>query len=100
MSKSKVIDFKTKKDYNDRLDKIVEKLEDFDKIVFGSMIELSTSDKWKEWSEDQKEGTIFTFEETMFENCPDKNVTKLLDLRKKLNSTIRELTQANIGYSK
>ena len=100
MSKSKVIDLKIKKDYSNRLYKIVEKLEDFDKILFGAMIELSTSDKWKEWSENQKEGTVFRFEEAMFENCPDKNVTELLDLRRKLNSTIRELTQANIGYSK
>lgn len=97
MSKSKVIDLNIKKDYNRKLDEIVEKLEDIDKVIFGSMIDLSTSDKWKEWSEKQKEGTIFEFNETMFENCPDKNVTKLLDLRRKLNSIIRELTQANNG---
>ncbi|MBI6121450.1 hypothetical protein [Salegentibacter maritimus] len=97
MDKSKVIDLNIKKDYNNKLDKIVEKLEDIDKVIFGFMIELSTSDKWKDWSENQKEGAVFTFEDTMFENCPDKNVTKLLELRRKLDSTIRELTQANNG---
>lgn len=100
MSKSKVIEFNVKKDYNKKLDNIVEKLEEIDKVIFGSMIELSTSDKWKEWLENQKEGTVFTFDEAMFENCPDKNVTELLDLRRKLNSTILELTQANNVYRK
>ena len=100
MSKSKVIELNIKKDYNKKLDNIVEKLEEIDKVIFGSMIELSTSDKWKEWSENQKEGTVFTFDEAMFENCPDKNVTELLDLRRKLNSTILELTQANNVYRK
>lgn len=100
MNKTKVIDLKVKTNYNNQLEKIVQKLENIDKLIFGFMIELSTSDKWKEWSENQKEGTIFTFEETMFENCPDKNVTTLLDLRKKLDSTILELTQANNDYRK
>ncbi|SDR71378.1 hypothetical protein [Christiangramia echinicola] len=100
MDKSKVIDLNIKNDYINKLDKIVEKLEDIDKVIFGSMIELSTSEKWKDWSENQKEGTVFTFEESMFENCPDKNVTELLDLRRKLNSTILELTQANNVYRK
>ena len=100
MNKSKVINLNIKKDYNRKLDKIVEKLEDIDKVIFGSMIELSTSDKWKDWSEKQKEGTVFEFNETMFENCPDINVAKLLDLRRKLDSTILELTQANNVYRK
>ncbi|MCG9972760.1 hypothetical protein [Christiangramia crocea] len=47
MSNSKVIDLKVKKGYSNRLDKIVDKLEAFDKVVFGSMIELTTSDKVK-----------------------------------------------------
>tara|TARA_R100000935_G_scaffold58100_1_gene93916 strand:+ start:653 stop:955 length:303 start_codon:yes stop_codon:yes gene_type:complete len=100
MSDRKVIDINNKKDYNDRLDKIITRLENIDKEIFGSMIELSTSDKWKEWSENQEAGTIITFEETMFENCADKNVLKLLELRRKLDSTILELTQANNVYRK
>jgi hypothetical protein len=100
MNKNKVIDLKIKTEYKNQLEDIVEKLEDIDKMIFGFMIELSTSDKWKEWSESQKEGTVFTFEESMFENCPDENVIKLLNLRRKLTSTILELTQANNGYRK
>lgn len=97
MSNKKVIDLHRNADYNKTLENVVEKLEDIDKEVFGLMIQLSTSDKWKDWSKKQTEGTVFTFEESMFENCHDKNVIKLLDLRRKVDSTICELTQANIG---
>ncbi len=89
---NKVIKLCDQDDYLKELKLIKEKLENFDKELFSSVIKLAILKEWKVWSEEQKAGTEFNFNEEMFENCQDQNITKLLNLRAKLDSTINELT--------
>lgn len=74
LSLTQVSDYeKTQVEIADYLDEQIEILEQY-------ITNLATQGKWKEWSDSQPVGAIFTFTEEMMRNTGDKNIDMLNEL--------------------
>jgi len=88
-SEGKIIPLETNQAYMNALKHNIDVLEQMESNIQLEMISLATSGKWKKWSDEQPDGTEFTFTEEMLRDTGDKNVDLLYELLDKMTE-IRE----------
>jgi len=94
---SKVIKFKTDyrltPEYRRELNLSVNKLDEFGNELIGLMINLATTGKWKEWSDNMQDGVKFEFSEEMLKDTGDENVNDLalmMDELSRINARLHD----------
>jgi hypothetical protein len=88
---SKIVDMHQHTEYQEKLAEVIESLNDIEGEINNCMIQLATSGKWKQWSDEQPIGTVFQFTEEMLLNTGDKNVDALVELIYKVIETRENL---------
>lgn len=76
----KIIDLHEQNEFQERLAKTRDYLAEVESGLHAEMVELALAGKWKDWSDEQKEGTVFTFTDEMLRNTGDKNIEALFSL--------------------
>ena len=83
----KIIKFDEKKDYIEYKNSATEMLRDLHAKLDEIAINLAAMGKWKEWNDNQPEGTIIGSDK-MFKDLDDKNVLAVLELKEQVLKTI------------
>ncbi len=78
-------------EYNKILAAIITKLKGLDGYILDSCLKLALSGEWKQWSDEQPVGTIFSFNEAMLRKTNDENINTLLHLADYIAALQREL---------
>lgn len=73
-------DYKAASDYKDQLKHNIEKLQEFESELLMLAVNTATCGKWKEWSDNIKEGDTFEFTEEMLKDSGDDNVNDIMML--------------------
>jgi ElaB/YqjD/DUF883 family membrane-anchored ribosome-binding protein len=94
---TKIIDINGYPKYQQALTTAVDFLVEADNIIDSYMVALATEGKWKQWSDEQPEGSVFTFTEEMLRNTGDENVDTLCELRDKLYDVLGKLRKNQSG---
>lgn len=76
----KVISLNDKREYTKEVAKITTLLGDMENELESHMFRLLTKGNWKEWLDNQPEGTTIQFTHEMFGNAGDENVHLLIEL--------------------
>ena len=91
-NKNNVVPFSIKNtEYEEEINKTKDILENIKTDIKDTMFSLATTGEWKEWSDTQPVGAIFTVTDEMLENTGDKNVDLLWELVYKINDVMDKL---------
>jgi hypothetical protein len=90
-NEAKIINFKDYSKYQDTLTEIIEQVTDIAEEIEESMFNLACLGKWKEWDEEQPEGTVFDVSEEMMRNTGDKNNDLLWELLDKITEVKEQI---------
>ena len=86
----KIIKLKNE-DYIERLNLIINELEEWENKLGEFAANLAVLDKWKEWSAEQSIGTYFEFSQEALFNTGDKNVDAIMELKEEVLEIISKL---------
>ncbi|GIV33480.1 MAG: hypothetical protein KatS3mg031_1015 [Chitinophagales bacterium] len=84
-------DFSRSPHYREALKKAIESLQDIREDLFHSAVNLSVTGKWKAWSEQQPEGTVFAFNTESLKSSGDKNVILICNLIEEVDNVKTDL---------
>lgn len=97
---SKIVDlsskYKSSPEYQAELKNSLESLNNIEDELYGILVNLATSGKWKEWSDSIPDGGTFTFTEEMLKDTGDNNIDDLANLMDELIRIKKRIAQRAI----
>ena len=87
----KIINFNGTAEYNNKLSKIMELVDNLSSEIYEGLFPLAVMGKWKEWDADQPIGSKLHVDEDMLRNTGDKNIDILWELLDKVKEVVERI---------